>query len=89
MLKQEFESRVNVEVSAEEYAAIEIVYMNSDLDKDAFCKMWKRINKKHIAELKAAEAAKLEKEEMDYEIEKVHRHLYNIAAADDAFILAI
>lgn len=85
MLKQEFESRVKVEVSAEEYAAIETVYMNSDLDKDAFCKMWKRINKQHIAELKAAEAAQQAKEEMNNELLEVRRHLYNIDLSGQRF----
>ena len=40
MTQVEFTNRTQVEVSAKEYAAIEEVYMNSDLDKDAFCKMW-------------------------------------------------
>lgn len=75
MLKQEFEARVNVEVSAEEYAAIETVYMNSDLDKDAFCKMWKRINKQHIAELKAAQAQAAEKAEMLRKVEQIYQYV--------------
>lgn len=29
-----------MQVPAGEYTAIEVVYMNSDLDKDQFCKLW-------------------------------------------------
>lgn len=44
MLKEEFESRVGVEVDFETYAEIEKLYMESPLDKDAFCKKVKRDN---------------------------------------------
>ena len=42
MTQQEFTSRTLVEVSNEEFWAINQVYNNSDLDKDEFCKMWAR-----------------------------------------------
>ena len=48
MTQVEFTNRTQVEVSAKEYAAIEEVYMNSDLDKDAFCKMWVKMNKSRV-----------------------------------------
>lgn len=57
MTQHEFETRVKVSVSTEEFKAIEKVYMECDLDKDEFCKVWKRINKSHIARLKAEQAA--------------------------------
>lgn len=75
MLKQEFEARVKVEVSTEEYAAIETVYLNCDLDKDAFCKMWKCINKQHIAELKTAQAKVAEKAEMLRKVEQIYQYV--------------
>lgn len=53
MTKQEFENRVMMNVSNEEYVAIEIVYMNSDLEKDEFCKMWAKMNAKRIKVAKA------------------------------------
>ena len=54
MTQVEFTNRTQVEVSAKEYAAIEEVYMNSDLDKDAFCKMWVKMNKSRLeAEIEA------------------------------------
>lgn len=59
MTQVEFTNRTQVEVSAKEYAAIEEVYMNSDLDKDAFCKMWVKMNKSRV---EAAKEARLEAE---------------------------
>lgn len=63
MLQQEFQDRVKMQVSAQEYAAIEVVYMNSDLEKDEFCKMWAKMNAKRIAAYRKAEKEKQEKYE--------------------------
>ena len=63
MTQKEFQDRVNMQVSAQEYAAIEVVYMNSDLEKDEFCKMWKKMNAKRIAAYRKAEKEKQEKYE--------------------------
>ena len=63
MTQQEFTQRVEVSVSPAEYAAIEIVYMNSDLDKDEFCKLWVKMNYKRVGKAKEERIAK-EKEEM-------------------------
>lgn len=63
MTQQEFTQRVDVSVSSTEYAAIEIVYMNSDLDKDEFCKLWVKMNHKRVSKAKEERIAK-EKEEM-------------------------
>lgn len=57
MLQHEFESRAGIEVSAQEYAAIEQVYMNSDVEKDEFCKLWAKMNSKRIARIKAERKA--------------------------------
>lgn len=46
MTQKEFQDRVKMQVSAQEYAAIEVVYMNSDLEKDEFCKIWKKNERK-------------------------------------------
>lgn len=48
MLHNEFTKLTGVQVSANEYAAIEIVYMNSDLNKFEFCKMWCKMNKSRV-----------------------------------------
>lgn len=55
MLQSEFEERVGMKVSASEYEAIEVVYMNADeiIDKDEFCRVWKQLNKKRIQNYKA------------------------------------
>lgn len=63
MLQQEFQDRVKIKVSAQEYAAIEVVYMNSDLEKDEFCKMWAKMNAKRIAAYQKTEKEKQEKHE--------------------------
>lgn len=42
MMKSEFIERVKFEPTAEEYVEIENEYMGCDIDKDEFCKMWKK-----------------------------------------------
>ncbi len=63
MTQQEFTKRVGMSVDATEYAAIETVYMNSDLDKDEFCKLWIKMNHRRVNKAKEERIAK-EKEEM-------------------------
>lgn len=41
MTQKEFTEITGLNVNAETYESIEKVYMNTDLDKDAFCKAWK------------------------------------------------
>lgn len=57
MTQIEFTQRVGIEVSVKEFEAINEVYMNSDLDKDAFCRIWVKMNKTRVREarMKAAE----------------------------------
>ena len=52
MTQQEFTQRTNVQVSNTEFDAIHEVYMNSDLDKDEFCKMWVKMNKTRVENAK-------------------------------------
>lgn len=66
MRQFEFEERVKMQVSQKEYEAIEVVYMNSDLDKDEFCKIWVKMNKSRV-EKAIAETKKIEKESADRE----------------------
>ena len=49
MMMQEFEARTGFYPSQELYQAIEAAYMDSDLDKDDFCKAYKQ-NKNGMAE---------------------------------------
>jgi len=62
MTQQEFTQRTKVEVSYNEFNAIHEVYVNSDLDKDEFCKAWMNINAKRVAQAKADAKAKAEEE---------------------------
>jgi hypothetical protein len=52
MTQQEFTQRTNVQVSNTEFDAIHEVYMNSDLDKDEFCKMWCKMNRSRVERAK-------------------------------------
>lgn len=62
MTQQEFTQRVNVEVSNKEFEAINEVYMNSDLDKDEFCKMWMKMNKTRVQNAKVERMIKAKDE---------------------------
>lgn len=66
MRQFEFEERVKMHVSQKEYEAIETVYMNSDLDKDEFCKMWVKMNKSRV-EVAIENKKKSDKENADRE----------------------
>lgn len=44
MTIQEFQSRTQVSVDVSEFESITTVYMQSDVDKDTFCKMWRKMN---------------------------------------------
>lgn len=62
MTQQEFTQRTNVEVSYKEFEAINEVYMNSDLDKDEFCKMWVKMNKTRVQNAKVERMIKAKDE---------------------------
>ena len=68
MTQYEFQERVEMEVSAEEYSHIEEVYMNSDICKDEFCQLWVKMNrarvKKTKEERKAAEEEQAKREKL-------------------------
>lgn len=42
MMRSEFIERTGFEPTADEYAEIEQEYMGCDIDKDVFCKQWKK-----------------------------------------------
>lgn len=93
MMKSEFIERVGFEPTAAEYAEIEAEYMGCDIDKDQFCKEWKknggvqrlmRLRARRIEELED----ELEKEKSDYDrmdieyckkINEIHRSWKNEA----------
>lgn len=43
MTQKEFEERIGREVSTEEYAYADSLYMNCDMDKDKFCNEYKQV----------------------------------------------
>ena len=72
MMKSEFVERTGFEPTAAEYAEIEAEYMGTDVDKDRFCKEWKksggiqrlmRLRARRIEELESEPA----KEKADYD----------------------
>lgn len=42
MMRSEFIKRTGIEPTGQEYAEIEKEYMATDIDKESFCKKWKR-----------------------------------------------
>lgn len=68
MLHSEFTTLTGIQVSAEEFEAINAVYMNADedVDKQTFCKMWCKLNTKRIKAYKAEQKRK----EQEYEIKE-------------------
>lgn len=71
MRQIEFEQRVGMSVNTNEYASIENVYMASDLDKNAFCALWKKMNFKRVARAREEQATKLKEQ-------KKKEQLFNI-----------
>ena len=53
MLQSEFTERTKVQVSSEEFEAINEVYMHCDLDKDSFCSLWCKMNRSRVEAAKA------------------------------------
>lgn len=78
MLQSEFEERVGMKVSATEYEAIEVVYMNADesIDKDEFCRVWKQLNKKRIQNYKAKMKAQEEYNEHIFRMKVLRDKLF-------------
>lgn len=71
MMQFEFEARTGMPVSSEEYAAIELVYMESDLNKDDFCRIWSKMNKARISEYKKAQMEKRKIEDLKWSIGEI------------------
>lgn len=76
MLIQEFTNRVKVQVSAEEFEAINTVYMASDLNKDEFCAMWRKMNASRVKAAKEAERLQKEAEARFVRLWKVEQKLF-------------
>lgn len=64
MLKSEFEERVSMTVSQDEYDSIEQVYNNCDVDKDEFCRLWVKMNQNRVNKAKEEAKAKAAEEKL-------------------------
>ena len=62
MTKQEFTNRTLVEVSDEEFNAIQTVYYASDLGKNEFCKLWCKMNPSRVQDAKIERKWKIREE---------------------------
>lgn len=82
MTQQEFSSRTLVEVSTEEFWAINEVYNHSDLNKDEFCKLWRKMNASRVAEAKAQAKAQAEQERV---FAKTHTLILKLTCNNTAF----
>lgn len=84
MTQQEFTQRTNVEVSNKEFDAINEVYMNSEVDKDEFCKMWCKMNQKRVKAAIEAEKAQAKKAELKEKAFEVYSAINGICWEDAA-----
>lgn len=75
----EFQNRVNITVTPAEYEHIEAAYMMCDLDKDAFCRQWKRNNRTFIARRKAETAAANAMRDLKFNLERVRDYVSRAA----------
>ena len=82
MTKQEFTQRTLVEVSNQEFNAINEVYMNSEVDKDEFCKMWCKMNANRV------KAAKVERkiQQRDKAYRTALRKFYDKTDVNDSWV---
>lgn len=72
MTQQEFETRA-IPVSYKEFESINEVYMNSELDKDAFCNIWCKMNPRRVQAYKEAMKKQEEKDTLKWEVANIAR----------------
>lgn len=87
MTQQEFTQRTQVEVTYKEYEAIETVYMNCDLDKDEFCKMWCKMNRSRVIAAKVKKAAQEREQEQKMRLADLYWTLFYDLKNDEKFTL--
>lgn len=82
MMRSEFIERTGFEPTADEYAQINQEYMGCDIDKDQFCKEWKKNG--GIQRLTRMRVSRIE--ELEHELETVRRVYEEQLKAKDAEI---
>ena len=76
MMKSEFIERVGFEPTEEEYREIEQEYIACDIDKDQFCKEWKKNGGvQRLSRLRVSKIDELERQ-LDHEREEYSRKLH-------------
>lgn len=86
MTQKEFEIRA-MEVTSKEFESINVVYMNSDLDKDEFCKMWCKMNHKRVKAYKEAKRnAEIESDNKS-KVFDIYQNIYTGLTYDQKFSL--
>lgn len=79
MTIQEFTQRTEVEVSNNEFEAINRFYMNCECDKDEFCKMWRKMNPSRV---KRAKVEKMLKERVEAYRDALYKFYYKTSVQD-------
>lgn len=85
MMKSEFIERTGFEPTADEYREIEQEYMGCDIDKDQFCKEWKKNG--GIQRLMRLRARRIE--ELEAEVQKRAREYDELDATRCTQVLAL
>ncbi len=85
MMKSEFIERTGFEPTEDEYREIEQEYMGCDIDKDQFCKEWKKNG--GIQRLMRLRARRIE--ELEAEVQKRAREYDELDAARCTQVLAL
>lgn len=82
MLQSEFIERTKVQVTGEEYADIEFLYMNVEMDKDEFCKWWlKNRNNKLFQDISNAYIKDMKRKNED--VDRLYTENQNLKAQLD------
>lgn len=81
MTQQEFETRA-IAVSADEFERINAMYMESELDKDQFCKVWRRLNPTRVKTSKRDAARENKQREIVWNVGRVGMSLNNLPYRD-------
>lgn len=82
MTQKEFTQFTGVQVSNDEFWAINEVYNNSEVTKEEFCQMWCRINSIRVAEAKARAKKEAQKDSIR---NKVNPILLKIEKQNDKY----
>ena len=75
MTKIEFEQRMSLTVSEEEYGAISKMFDYCECGMDAFCRLWAKMNSTRVAKAKAMARRRAIAKEITSNVRKAHLHI--------------